>query len=1276
MIQNYLKVLSEIFKILKQNRFKDINGRTINYLEYCKLNDYKRGDEDTVVTPILIEILDLLFYQSGINLIQQDEQGGDIPDFRTNESNLFILDAKSTGVDIVSWKISSTFESPYQQISRYLKGFKGYRHGILFNLIKFEFFERYYENDLITVKRLEHRTLNLFNLFILHEQNDLDKLENSKDYENFRWFIDTFSYKKLKPEDYKEIIKNQNKQDLIVPDNKYLENIIYNLLEKIQNDIRDQISSIDEDSGEWHDIKFSLMRIENEIKIPQNTEKEKAILDEFVNQSSYVLLIKIILIRILEDNELIPKNLYNGGFKKLTEPPFEYTLDRVLKEAKFEANSFYPYFFNGSAYDFQIDNENLFIEILFQLSKINFAEINFDLIGNLYEHYLNEDERKEKGQYYTPHYIVEFILNRVGFTGRTGNEIDKRTVLDPACGSGGFLVEVAKRLREVGNTRENEAKNAIINNVYGVEITVFAMFLADVNIIIQILPLVKTLLNEKNKRIQPLKIIRQDSLDTIYNREELEDIQAHKLLIKELFTDKKDFLLSEIINKNDFDFVVGNPPYVGQKGHKELFRPLQVHEYWKHFYMGQSDYLYYFIILGLSKLKEGGKLGFITTQYWLTADGAKNLRKYILEKAIISEIIDFQGIKLFPEAQGQENIVFILEKCSDESQRLNNKIKIVHFKRDWVLSEQKYIDSKNQVTTNYERWKKLITNKEQFELFSNPNKIDFVYGKDKRNDIAEVYYSVILQGELDENAWNIYKQKKEDDLNQYENIKKLDDLFYINQGIVSGADRITTENLKKIKNENKEKYNIKKDDGIFILKNEEIKTLALNNDELKIVKPFYKNSDIKKGYIKLNDDEYVLYTQLIDDEKKYINIISQLEKYRDILDIRREVVQKKIRWFDLWWPRDKNIFLAEKIVTSRRSPKNCFAYENSCKFPQSDITLITKKENTKENLKYLLALLNSNFLDNWYKNNTKKKGNMREYYFTPLSKMPIRKINFNNKVEAEIHTVLGGDYKTEETDEKYFKYNKESNTYIRQKGLIDFYMELKYELYELIKNGFIFDPENEIDRKEKISFDIFSVSEHLRKENKNFSYLQDLSFFENVPGLKDDYSKINKMEKESLNKLIKNCDFYFRTKNKDFQIKKVIYEQDSSLFENNNKLKRDGFNYSVTLQTKDKNNIIIEIKDEKKSKILVEVLDKILKNKKEVGWEEIKYIPFFPNEQLKYIENKIEYIYNSLKPLDENDKKELKKLLKEMDFKKFEKIKNVNYIQFLIDLFVDKLYSM
>ncbi len=1271
-MKNYKDILKKIIESLQQDRYKTTNRKKVSYIEYCRLKDNQRqytGDEDIIVTPVLLNILKILDYESSINLIQQVEKKGDKPDFRTIKTNLFILDAKSTNTDISNRGNSS--RTPFNQITRYLTTLKGYEYGILFNLLKFEFFQRIYDEDgLIKVRLLNDRTLNFLKLSDLFNN---EELEGSKEYDTFKWFVDTFSYCEISREEYIEIIKNRKVEELIVPDKDFLREIVYGLINKLRREVKRLIDNFDTESDEKLRLKHELKNIANELNIAEDEDAGEIALDEFVKQASYVILLKIVLIRIMEDNNLIEKNLYNGGFKKMLEPPLKFTLERILYEAKYQASNFYPYFYDGTPFDFQIEDENLFIEILFELSKINFAEINFDLIGDLYEHYLNLDDRKEKGQYYTPHFIVELILNRVGFNPLRKNQIDKRTFLDPACGSGGFLVEIAKRFRLAGNNKEVEAKRAIVDCIYGVELTPFASFLSEINVIIQILPLVKRIENPKQQKINSLKIFRQDSLFGIYNRSEFNGEENVKINKSHVLAGDKELKFGELINNNEFDFVVGNPPYVGEKGHKELFEPFKDHEYWKHFYLGRSDYLYYFIILGISKLKVGGRLGFITTQYWLTADGASALRKYILEKTKILEIIDFKGIKLFPEAKGQENIIFILEKSDNEDEIINNKIRMIEFKKEWVLDETKYIDSEGNLISNYDRWAQLLMNFFQFDLFANVDKADFVLGKNERNKIADVYYSTYSQGELDGNAWHLYSKVKEK--YEYNSFSRLTHLYNVNQGIISGADKITKNNIRKIPKEVLYNFNIQVEDPIFIFTNEQAKSLTLNNDELDILKPFYKNSDIQKGYINFDEEYFLIYAQSMQNLEKCKNLISHLAKYKNILEDRREVSENKIRWFDLWWARDTKIFESEKLVTSRRSKYNKFAYENLKRFPQSDITIITAKEGTEESLKYLLSVLNSALLDEWYGKNTKLKGNMREYYYTPLSNVPIKKINFNDENEKVAHDILGGIYSPEKTEKKSYKYESVSNTWIKQKGLIDYYIELKAELYELQKSGFIFDPEASLISKNEIKANLFKLCRGESAKNTGVRFVENLSFFKTLLGPAKDIEKLNSGERDEAKQIIMNSDFYFKTDTKDFVIKNVLSQTGDSLFPEETELVEHGFKFLINLKTKDNGIIQIEAKNNTKAQELAVRINELLQEEKYITWDQIKNIPLMNPDLDKLINEKKEFIFQALKQGDKKVEKRLKEIFKNNETKTFANINNLNSLQLLIDYYVGWLYK-
>ncbi len=1271
-MNDYSTILKKICSILSEDRFVSAKGQKVSYEDYCKLRDYERkhkGDEDIVVTPILLEILKLFDFKSGINILQQVSQDGDKPDFRTTETNKFILDAKSTGTEI---KNESDSKSAVNQIRRYLESFKGYQYGILFNLQRFEFFERRTENDLIRVMHLEDRSINLLKLIQAFTANGHNE---TTDYVNFKWFYENFKFAEVKPEEYIETIKNRQKDDLIAPDKKFLKKLVYGLADQIQENIRRQIFPMSKDLTHHIQLRYELDKLIREINVSEEEDKYTIAAEELVKQVSYVILLRFILIRIFEDNNLIPVNLYDGGFKKKLEPPFSMTFKEILLDARVKAGELFSYFEDKFPYNFQISkDDDLLIRVLFELSKINFSEINFDLIGDLYEHYLNEDERKEKGQFYTPHYIVEFILNRVGFLGKIKEKPNNKTLLDPSCGSGSFLVEAAIRLRKEGMNRETEAKRSITDNLHGSELTGFASRLAELNLIIQILPLVKRIENEDERQTQSFRVCTTDSLMKLYNHDEFEGTDKVAFDTSEFTSTYKDVFIHLMANKNDFDFVVGNPPYVGEKGHKEMFRPLQSHPYWRHFYQGKSDYLYYFIILGLSKLAEGGKLGFITTQYWLTADGAGNLRNYILQHAKITEIIDFKGIKLFPEAQGQENIVFILEKCSIESERESNRIKIVQFYKEWANSDQKYIDAQNQVITNYDRFIALLTNAKQYDLFADPDRMNFELGKDKRSEIADVYYSGTTQGELDENAWYLYSRVKPIILDG--NFAFLTELFNVNQGIVSGADRVTNENIKKIPRSDQEIYGIKAGDPIFIFDKDQLAELHLTDQEMKYVKPFYKNSDIHRGFVDVHEMQFVQYNNDCHDESEIPNIINYLQRFRGILNPRREVESGSIRWFDLWWPRNRNIFESEKLVTSRRAKENNFAYENRKTYPQSDITLITPKQGTKENLKYLFALLNADYLNAWYGKNTKMKGNMREFYFTPLSKVPIRKIDFDNPDEAFIHNLLGGCYSSCDIADPDYHFEEFTQTFIRQKGLTDYYISLKSELYHLKKIGFEFDPEKELSNPDAIKVDLFSLVNFL-----SGSFMADVKFIRDVmlyyPALIKDSTlySFSSNEKTEVESFLANCIYFIKSTTKDLHFKGVKADRIESLFNDAGDFGNYGFECSIDLITDDNKVIEVDCKTQEEAGYLARLVQSYLMKSKLLSWEALMAFPIKNEEIDAYIQEKKGIIFDALSPLNEKLIYRLNEIFHNREIEPIAKIKNINCIQYLINRYVDYLYN-
>lgn len=95
------------------------------------------------------------------------------------------------------------------------------------------------------------------------------------------------------------------------------------------------------------------------------------------------------------------------------------------------------------------------------------------------------------------------------------------------------------------------------------------------------------------------------------------------------------------------DLIIGNPPYIGEKGNLDLFEVIKTSDFGKKYYEGKMDYFYFFIYKAHEYLKPNGSLCYLTSNYFFTADGAMKLRNFIKSDFNISQMLDFNGEKIF-----------------------------------------------------------------------------------------------------------------------------------------------------------------------------------------------------------------------------------------------------------------------------------------------------------------------------------------------------------------------------------------------------------------------------------------------------------------------------------------------------------------------------------------------------------------------------------------------------------------------------------------------------
>ncbi len=401
----------------------------------------------------------------------------------------------------------------------------------------------------------------------------------------------------------------------------------------------------------------------------------------------------------IEADEKYNSGLFHFKVKKGRETiPDQFTLDLKIDDGIFKI---------------------IFTKLYYPESPYIFNFISPEILGHAYEQFLGKvirltdghrakveekpEVKKAGGVYYTPQYIVDYIVNNtIGklIRGRTPTKVSELKILDPACGSGSFLLGAYKYLLKWHlnyytslKTRESltdkiyqyasdeyrltirEKKRILTNNIYGVDIDAQAVEVTKLSLLLKVLEdesrdeleEQKTLFKERALPNLDNNIRCGNSLITpdIYENDNLElcstDIQNINA-----FNWETEF--SEIMDNNGFDVVIGNPPYIRIQriGH------LEADYIYDHYDTptSKTDLSQIFLELSLNLSKKNGLIGFICTSQWLATDYGKNMRKKLSEGKL-HEIVDFGSLPVFQKASTYPAI-FLLSPTNAKKLRLKH----------------------------------------------------------------------------------------------------------------------------------------------------------------------------------------------------------------------------------------------------------------------------------------------------------------------------------------------------------------------------------------------------------------------------------------------------------------------------------------------------------------------------------------------------------------------------------------------------------------------------
>jgi len=387
-----------------------------------------------------------------------------------------------------------------------------------------------------------------------------------------------------------------------------------------------------------------------------NDKIDPDLLDEGVQK----LLDRLLFIRVAEDRGIEPqtlipmvrqarddtgKHLYQAMTEKFRE------FDRF-----YNSNLFSEHPFEGWE-EYSGATEKV-VHILY--GKEGYYEYDFkampaDVLGTVYENYLSHRlsksrkgttvskdavKRKEQGIYYTPSYIVDYIVkNALGpvlDNCRSIADIKRVKVLDPACGSGSFLIKASQlifeKYKKMGFTGEEDLLKIQIleENIYGVDLDQQAVEITRLNLLINALT--------DRMKFPYLTNIKNGNSLVSGTDEELQKYFGKNFRDKKPFNWQEEF--SEVFRQGGFDVVIGNPPYIFTRGggfeedeKKYYYESYKLQKY-------QLNTFSLFIERGINLLKGGGEFGYIVPNNWLTINSFAFLREYLLKNTADLKIIN------------------------------------------------------------------------------------------------------------------------------------------------------------------------------------------------------------------------------------------------------------------------------------------------------------------------------------------------------------------------------------------------------------------------------------------------------------------------------------------------------------------------------------------------------------------------------------------------------------------------------------------------------------
>ncbi len=392
--------------------------------------------------------------------------------------------------------------------------------------------------------------------------------------------------------------------------------------------------------------------------------------ESFARECAYILMNKIVFYKILERQYgALPKlrPIVAVGIEFARQ--IRWTFDQVVPVTK----DFEPVFSAGIYDEIPIGDEPVAIDELNSfvddMEKYRLEEIGSDIIGLVYERLIPDEERHRLGQFYTPPLVAD-LITRWSIRG------SKDTVLDPAVGSGTFLIKAYTLLKRLKVLQDQaQLHREILSQLICIDINPFPAQLTAMNLAMR----------DVRHPVSEMNII----VDDFFN------ISPHQTALAPYSMRTIKGVERREIRIDDVDVALGNPPYTRWLEIPEATREAissTIGDVAKKAGLqarvrsGQEIGIYvYFLMHAAQFLRSRGRLGMIISNSWLQNDFGINFGKFLLNKFRIVAVIDFSS-RLF-SLPLVATCVLLLEEENDPKSRAENRTVFMRVEKESTVDQ-------------------------------------------------------------------------------------------------------------------------------------------------------------------------------------------------------------------------------------------------------------------------------------------------------------------------------------------------------------------------------------------------------------------------------------------------------------------------------------------------------------------------------------------------------------------------------------------------------------